>query len=124
MRYDMKKPCSGCPFLKRGGIVLTKPRIREIGGMMTNSSGGTFPCHKTVDYSAGDGEGRGGGVHCAGALIYAEKQGNVTQMMRIAERLQLYDQTVFTDEVKDSVWDSQAQWLKFSLPGRQKGSTP
>jgi hypothetical protein len=29
--------------------------------------------------------------HCAGALIFAEKNENATQMMRIAERLGMYD---------------------------------
>jgi hypothetical protein len=30
-------------------------------------------------------------LQCAGALIFAEKNGNATQMMRIAERLGMYD---------------------------------
>lgn len=117
----MKRPCGDCPFRKVDGIGLTKRRIREIAGMMLDSQGGMFPCHKTVDYSeAGDdkGQARGGDVHCAGALIFAEKNGNATQMMRIAERCRSYDHTAFTDEAKAEVWDSQAQWLKSSLPGR------
>ena len=29
--------------------------------------------------------------HCAGALVFAEKRGTSSQMMRIAERLRMYD---------------------------------
>jgi hypothetical protein len=109
MKFTMTEPCSDCPFRRVGGIRLTPDRVEEIAGMMLDGQGGTFPCHKTVDYGREDreadedGDGIGFGnkngrraigakeVHCAGALIFAEKNGNATQMMRIAERLRLYD---------------------------------
>lgn len=61
--------------------------------MMLDSQGGTFPCHKTTvfDDNTGDLESTKTSLHCAGALIFAEKQGRCTQMMRIAERLGCYD---------------------------------
>ncbi len=113
----MTTPCADCPFLRKGGIPLTKDRIREIGGMMLSSAGGEFPCHRTVEY---DDEGEESvyhvpgkaEIHCAGALAFAEKHGNSTQMMRICERLGLYDSRKITDEVKNLVWNSLKEWLK------------
>lgn len=124
MDFDMTVPCGDCPFRKEGGIKLTKDRIRAIGGMMLDSQGGTFPCHRTVDYArerADDGHRipGPGEVHCAGALLFAEKQGKTHQMMRIMERLNLYDASKLTDAAKALVWDSLAQWLKSgAIPGR------
>lgn len=96
-------------------MMLTKKRIKEIAGMMTSKDGGAFPCHKTLDYS-GDGDGlyRETSQHCAGALIFAEKNGNSTQMMRIAERLGMYDAAVLmaNQENVDMVFDSISEMKK------------
>lgn len=78
---------------------------------MLNSAGGEFPCHLTVEYGdeteapihrADEHE-----KHCAGALIFAEKNGTSTQMMRIAERLGMYDaQALMTnDTAVEAVFD-------------------
>jgi hypothetical protein len=73
---------------------LHRSRALEIGRMMLNFNGGVFPCHETIDYDEDEEDHiRNAGQHCAGALIFAEKNGNATQMMRIAERLRLYDHT-------------------------------
>jgi hypothetical protein len=55
---------------------------------------GEFPCHETLDYDGNEeGEGRETSKtgHCAGALIMLEKMGQPSQMMRICERINLYD---------------------------------
>jgi hypothetical protein len=86
--YRLTTPCADCPFLREGGVRLTLARVRQIAGGMLKRSGGEFSCHKTTGV-----EGKaapGGRAHCAGALLFAEKNGNATQMMRIAERLRLY----------------------------------
>lgn len=55
-----------------------------------------FPCHKTTVHTE-DEDGCGDLVedenskHCAGALILLEKLEQPSQMMRICERLSLYD---------------------------------
>lgn len=92
MNFTMTKPCDNCPFLREGGIRLNAQRVRQIAGMMLDSQGGTFPCHKTTT-NDDDGEAMEAenSQHCAGALIFAEKNGNATQMMRISQRLKLYD---------------------------------
>ena len=122
MNYDMTQPCGNCPFRKQGGVKLSKARIRDIAGMMLDRQGGTFPCHKTVDYS-NDENGRETtkSQHCAGALAFAEKHGNATQMMRIVERLGMYDASKIDDEAKALVWDSKSEWLANGTCNRKKG---
>lgn len=93
MKYTQTSPCGNCPFLKEGGIRLHPERAREIADNMLSTEGATFACHKTA-IDSDDENGRTEGpdsLHCAGALIFAEKNGNATQMMRICERLGMYD---------------------------------
>lgn len=115
MRFDLHRPCSGCPFLKEGGVkFLGSDRAAEIASLFTTTGeGGTFPCHKTIDYdkpSGDEDESWGAHVegtqHCAGALLFMEKvnpRGN--NIIRIAERLGLYQRTSFVgaDLVYDTV---------------------
>lgn len=114
MDYDMKKPCECCPFRRGTAMRLTVGRVREVVGGMLRSNGGEFPCHRTIEHltddhgeDAGFREKNGKGKHCAGALIFAEKNGAATQMMRICERIGMYDaRTLMADkEVVDSVFD-------------------
>jgi hypothetical protein len=92
MNYTMTKPCADCPFLKEVADMFTSRRLEEFAR-------GEFPCHKTAEHVEGDETEEGGyvakpeSVHCAGALIYLEKRNRPHQMMRIAERLGLYDRT-------------------------------
>ena len=110
MNYDLHKPCHNCPFTS-GGIKLRAARIVEISQMMLSSQGGDFPCHKTTSHDdEGDLQATRKSLHCAGALIYAEKQGTATQMMRISERLGMYDHTKL--EGHDTVWDCEEDWLE------------
>ena len=113
----MTHPCAKCPFLKGTKMLLREGRIVEIESCVNQHNGATFPCHETVDYNGdGDGEDDCGGretdktQHCAGALIYIEKQGVSSQMMRIAERLGMYDRHALASE--DLVWDDLDEWLE------------
>jgi hypothetical protein len=103
--HYMNAPCADCPFLKEGGIRLTSARVREIAGNMLSPHGGEFTCHKAVE--------RGEKDHCGGALVFAEKNENQTQMMRIAERLRLYDFTKLKGH--DRVFDTLADMLKTAI---------
>ncbi len=92
----MVKPCSNCPFRRdSNGIRLTEGRIEELTDIFLNGARGTFSCHKTNDYDDEADEVVEGDktMHCAGALIFAEKNETPTQMMRICERLGMYDRT-------------------------------
>jgi hypothetical protein len=104
MKMELTTPCDNCPFRVRGFIALCEDRVIEIAETATGPQGGTFACHKTVEHGD-DGEHlqREEEQHCAGALIFAEKQDNPTQLMRIYERFGGYDRTKLKGH--DEVWD-------------------
>jgi hypothetical protein len=83
----MTTPCDNCPFLKKFKRGYTLARLNSFAR-------GEFHCHQTGDI---DDEGTGdfiankNSVHCAGALIFLEKRNRPHQIMRIAERIGMYD---------------------------------
>lgn len=83
MNFNLKKPCKECPFIKGSctNITLREGRLEEI--VKDIRSDMSFICHKTLDNKEKE--------HCGGALIFLEKENNPNQMMRIAERIGLYD---------------------------------
>ncbi len=89
MRYTMSQPCAKCPFLDtpsmRRGFTLR--RLRDF------AENGEFPCHQTADNDEETGEfvESETSVVCAGMLIFNEKRDTPNQMMRICERIGLYD---------------------------------
>lgn len=85
MKFDLKTPCKDCPFIKGSATntTLAEGRLDEI--VEDISYGAHFICHKTLELPSNDQQ------HCAGALIYLERDDNPNQMMRIAERLGMYD---------------------------------
>lgn len=114
MHFDLHVPCSNCPFLRKGGIRLTQGRVKEIAGNMLSPDGKTFACHKTTKACGDEMVETGNSRHCAGALIFSEKHENATQMIRIAERLGLYDRKKLMSnrEVGDLVFDSVLEMLR------------
>lgn len=86
MHYKMKSPCSECPYLLDSGFTYQS--------LMEHASG-EFACHKACDLNEeGEFEAKSDKTpHCAGALIFLEKQNKPHQMMRIVERLGMYDHT-------------------------------
>ena len=88
MNYTLTTPCSQCPFLKKNAKSYGLHKLEAFVS-------GEFPCHKTavVDEESGEFQPTKDSLHCAGALIYLEKRDAPHQMMRICERLGLYDRT-------------------------------
>lgn len=90
MHYRMTTPCAACPFLepKVTGLHFSAKQLKA-------HASGEFPCHKASDLKDGHYVEKPDDAtpHCAGALIYLEKRNAPHQMMRIAERLGLYDRT-------------------------------
>ena len=87
MKYTMTTPCDACPFTAGSGF--------ELDSLEEHASG-EFACHKTCDLNEDDeyeAKANGKSLHCAGALIFLEKQNRPHQMMRISERLRMYDRT-------------------------------
>jgi hypothetical protein len=85
MKYTMTTPCDACPFLKGSGFTWRS---------LNAHASGEFGCHKACKLSDDD-EGTYVPLdktpHCAGALIFLEKQDRPHQMMRICERIGMYD---------------------------------
>lgn len=84
MNYSRSTPCPDCPFLIGTEHAYTDERLAEFARF-------EFPCHKTAKLKDGTFQAVNKSQHCAGALIYNEKREHPHQMMRIAERLGLYD---------------------------------
>lgn len=89
MKYTMTAPCDQCPFLgtpqMKNGFTIR--RLKEFAS-------GEFPCHQTAEADEeGDYVATDKSVHCAGALIFNEKRNTPNQIMRICERLGIYDRT-------------------------------
>ncbi len=122
--YGMTTPCDKCPFRSDIRPFLRPERVREIEGSLVRAE---FPCHKTTEHDA-DGEyvrDIPKEIHCAGALILMEKEGRSSQMMRIAERLGMYDPSKLDMEahVFDSFDEMYDAMCKVEPPTRRSKRT-
>jgi hypothetical protein len=91
MNYDLTSPCSNCPFRSDKRFHLAPGRVREIGRSLVR---GDFPRHKTTVHDDSDDSelvATKDSQHCAGALILLEKLEQPSQMMRVCERIGMYD---------------------------------
>ena len=119
--YRLTRPCAKCPFRADIDPYLLPGRIDELERSLRY---GEFYCHETTDQSQLD-DGAdddhynpdGGEAHCAGALILLEKIERPSQMMRVCERIGLYDRTKL--DMKAPVFDS---WE--AMRDAQLGSRP
>lgn len=86
MNYKLTTPCKECPFLKGSGFTMRQLKAY---------SGGEFGCHKACDLNeeTSSYEPHQKTPHCAGALIFLEKQNKPHQMMRVCERIGMYDRS-------------------------------
>jgi len=91
MNFNLKKPCSDCPFRCDVEPYLTKDRVLDICNAMISEQK-TFACHKTTGID-GEKYKKSAVEHCAGALVFLETLNRPNQMMRIADRLGYYDRT-------------------------------
>ncbi len=93
MKLELKAPCEDCPFRNDIRPYLTTERVEEITDSVFYQDK-SFSCHKHNEFDdyGGVREGKNS-QHCAGVLIMLEKANNPNQMMRIAERLGMYDRT-------------------------------
>lgn len=85
MKFRMTKPCKDCPFRVGSSThaTLVEGRIEGIVEDLRNNH--SFTCHKTLEKPSMEQE------HCAGALIFLEREDRPNQIMRIAERIGSYD---------------------------------
>ena len=84
MNYKLTTPCKSCPYLIGSGFTWASLKLH---------ASGEFGCHNVCDLNdeTGTYEPHHKTPHCAGALIFLEKQNAPHQMMRICERLGMYD---------------------------------
>ncbi len=107
--YDMKTPCAECPFRNDRKPYITPERYEEL-----RDSDGEFHCHKTVDYDD-DEDHEGENIVtkqskiCAGFLIINEHSEKPNQMMRICERIGIYDRRDL--DMDSSVYDDWDQLI-------------
>lgn len=105
----LEKPCPKCPFRHDIPAYLNKERAEEIADALRGGS--EFPCHSTLDYDVEDDEpGRTEKTSfCAGAMTVLEKSEGPNQMMRIMERLGLYNFTKL--DMDAPVYDDLDEWI-------------
>jgi hypothetical protein len=81
--FDLKRPCSNCPFRKGQGelFALSRLRLDEI------KNATAFQCHKTVDYSD-DGEPLPPSrpQQCAGLMAVLTRENAPNSIMQVAGR--------------------------------------
>lgn len=124
--YELKKPCSNCPFRTDVTPYIRTERAREI---VEGLGRGTFSCHKTVDYEALDEMEEDAIPHrslkgekfCAGAMIMMHKQGHVGQMARIGARLGGYNPDQL--DMDAPVFASSLAFIEAQIGGREHPDT-
>lgn len=95
MQYKRRKPCKSCPFRSSTAFTFPEERAEEI----VYHNGG-FACHDTTTTKGRRADHKDAQA-CAGRLIVLEREEQPDQMMRIAERLGLYDRTKLDMENED-----------------------
>ena len=104
----MARPCDDCPFLKGTSILLSTKKKEGIWQSITEQDE-PFNCHKTLDYTSGDGGKLTKHTKlCAGAAILLEKGGKLKDNWRY--RLFCQDDVIRAVKGKDSVVDLD-EWL-------------
>lgn len=107
--FTLYQPCRDCPFRTDRSFPLRRARKEEIADALL--SGQTFDCHKTVEHDEeGEGYSTSKSLHCAGAAIILEKLEMPNQMMRICERIGMYDRR--TLDMDAPVFDTFEDWIE------------
>ena len=107
--FSLKKPCGNCPFLKEGAVELEPGRLQSIVQSLLDDDGANFHCHKTVYNEKTGGawvEGEDGAssyqcshkeAFCAGAMIFMQKVGHSSVLMRMAQALGYCDRNALME---------------------------
>lgn len=111
--YRLRKPCPNCPFRSDIDKYLRFERVQEIANSLYG--GAEFPCHETTEHyddpetGAMERIATERSAFCAGALITMEKEGHANQIMRVSERLGMYDPTRL--DMEAPVYGSLGEWV-------------
>lgn len=102
--FDRIKPCKTCPFLTGGEGLrhLGKKRAEGIVRSVRDRQE-TFTCHDDLGKAESERQ------HCVGIMLMLEKINKPNQMMRICERMGMYDRTKLVGA--DTVFDDFGDWV-------------
>lgn len=114
MKFDLHRPCANCPFRHDVPGYLTPARAHEIATALLNDA--TFTCHKTIESTDDGTVETPQSQHCAGALIFLERQDRPNQMMRWMERIGCYDYRLLDPNAP--VFDSAGEFIAHHARGR------
>ena len=111
-RYDMKRPCTNCPFRTDDTAIrfANKARAEEIEASAYLFG---FPCHTTADYREDDNGDRGndgfvfgeGSQHCVGYLIMLLKVAGGRPWPGIGDDVRLLEQLTSLVDFDAPVFD-------------------
>jgi hypothetical protein len=110
----MRKPCPKCPFRRDVAPYLRPARAAQIARGIAD--GGEFPCHNTTVHNVtedGDEVLVDDPQHsqfCAGALATMHASGMPNQMLRIAQRMGMYDPAQIERYAVPLVYGSLGEW--------------
>lgn len=113
MKFDLKQPCSTCPFRTDKYFYLPVTRKRNIRDSLLKQQA-TFTCHKDIEKPDDEKQ------HCGGALILLEKLERPNQMMRWMERIGFYNR--FSLKMDAPVVNSFEEWINMKGGDRNAGS--
>jgi len=81
-------PCDACPFLRKNAGMIRGARAEELSDALQRDI--HFNCHKTIDYTKGEGEGRTTKATriCVGSMITTDRSAVApSQLARIYARI-------------------------------------
>lgn len=88
MKFEIKRPCSHCPFRRDVAPFLHPKRAADLRDQMRDDSR-WFACHETTGVKKGKRIRRDDQSHCAGLMGVLWREGRPNVAMRIALTLRL-----------------------------------
>lgn len=85
MKFDLKKPCTECPFVCGSSTHQTLEEGRVAGIIEAIRDEKTFTCHKTLDFETRSQQ------FCGGALQFLEREDRRTLPVKMAMVFGWYD---------------------------------
>lgn len=116
VQFDLKRPCKDCPFRRDVPGYLRPGRMEEI---LASLDRGTFPCHKTTG-ADGRPEFAEHSV-CAGSLVFLQKSGTDSFIVRLAQGLKLYDPSGM--DLESPVFDNAGDLCRHHSDSHPPGET-
>lgn len=101
MRFDLKKPCKDCPFIKGNSFEQSLSRQRVSLILEDIKDNKTFPCHKHQSPEQ----------NCAGSALFVRKQGIPNSMLQIAERLGLGNPSKLSLRKETELYETEKQMI-------------